>query len=546
MYYCFLLFQLSGVPSGGSLYPNQDSNMSTGSSHSNDGGVIVPSDGGAVGGPNAPNVAPPTANLKGGNTSLKVEPSPEKNLNHHPVPTARTPTERKRKRKGNNSSAAAMAAAAAAAAAAANNASGAAGGIPNLINPPDGSDGPNPGSGGKGAKKINDYFKHSSPSSPLRQNYPGLAYPTSPSGGPTAVPFGSGGAAGAEYLMGPQQSPRKVMTSSSPIGIPKSMQTDLTMESMSELEARSSQELETKENRIEELLRMNEELTRQLAAKTKDSDEKTNTINKCLTVAKELLIEKSGIEKKDARAQCMQNRLRLGQFVTQRVGATFQENWTDGYAFQELGKRQEEINNEREDIEKKKKMLVKRKPSEAVSNRKRSSSNTNVGGNGGSANSNSSSGIGSSAGGGSGNCSGAGGSMSGSGGGGSGGAIVPPSPGSSGGRDSCSSSAVSGLNNGASDETLFTKPPPRDGMTMQEYYEAEEILRLRLNSLKKEDAEMQLEMEKLERSRNLHIRELKRIHNEDQSRYNNHPMLNERYLLLMLLGKGGFSEVHKV
>lgn len=34
----------------------------------------------------------------------------------------------------------------------------------------------------------------------------------------------------------------------------------------------------------------------------------------------------------------MQNRLRLGQFVTQRVGATFQENWTDGYAFQELSR----------------------------------------------------------------------------------------------------------------------------------------------------------------------------------------------------------------
>lgn len=53
-------------------------------------------------------------------------------------------------------------------------------------------------------------------------------------------------------------------------------------------------------------------------------------------------------------------------------------------------------------------------------------------------------------------------------------------------------------------------------------------------------------MEKLERERNLHIRELKRIHNEDQSRFNSHPVLNERYLLLMLLGKGGFSEVHKV
>ena len=69
------------------------------------------------------------------------------------------------------------------------------------------------------------------------------------------------------------------------------------------------------------------------------------------------------------------------------------------------------------------------------------------------------------------------------------------------------------------------------------------VHRLRLNTLKKEDAEMLLEMEKLERSRNLHIRELKRLHNEDQSRYNTHPMLNDRYLLLMLLGKGGFSEV---
>lgn len=71
-------------------------------------------------------------------------------------------------------------------------------------------------------------------------------------------------------------------------------------------------------------------------------------------------------------------------------------------------------------------------------------------------------------------------------------------------------------------------------------------LQLRQSALKKEDADLQVEMEKLERERNLHIRELKRIHNEDQSRFNSHPVLNERYLLLMLLGKGGFSEVHKV
>ena len=55
-------------------------------------------------------------------------------------------------------------------------------------------------------------------------------------------------------------------------------------------------------------------------------------------VVKKLLKEKSSIEKKEARQKCMQNRLRLGQFVTQRVGATFQENWTDGHAFQELAR----------------------------------------------------------------------------------------------------------------------------------------------------------------------------------------------------------------
>lgn len=98
------------------------------------------------------------------------------------------------------------------------------------------------------------------------------------------------------------------------------------------------------------------------------------------------------------------------------------------------------------------------------------------------------------------------------------------SPGSSGmnANSQGSNAGPSGsgaLHNGSVEETMFTKPPPRDGMTMQEYYEAEEILKLRYASLRKEDADLQLEMEKLERSRNLHIRELKRIHNEDQSRY---------------------------
>ncbi|KAH8510311.1 hypothetical protein H0E87_008023 [Populus deltoides] len=41
------------------------------------------------------------------------------------------------------------------------------------------------------------------------------------------------------------------------------------------------------------------------------------------------------------------------------------------------------------------------------------------------------------------------------------------------------------------------------------------------------------------------IRELKRIRDEDGSRFNNFQILNHRYALLNLLGKGGFSEVYK-
>ena len=49
-----------------------------------------------------------------------------------------------------------------------------------------------------------------------------------------------------------------------------------------------------------------------------------------------------------------------------------------------------------------------------------------------------------------------------------------------------------------------------------------------------------MERDRLERERNLHIREIRRIQSEEQSRYRNHELLNERYLLLSLLGKGGF------
>ncbi|CAB4057578.1 TLK [Lepeophtheirus salmonis] len=286
--------------------------------------------------------------------------------------------------------------------------------------------------------KINDFFYKHSPASPVRgqsgstRSSPSEIIPASGTRSPLPTVNSSSFSHPVYSPQGKYPGPQNEYFQS-PKQVTKSVQTDMLLVDVRNLETRSQSELELKENRIEELSRMNEEMRRQLT--------------QMLRCSKRALIEKSKIERKEARAKCMHNRLRLGQFVTQRVGASFQENWTDGYAFLELAKRQEEIANEKEEIDRKRKLLYKRKPTEnGTGGRKRSTSNSGI-----------SSSI----------CT----------------SGIPSNVGSSTGS----------LHNGTADETMFTKPPPRD-----------------------------------ERSRNLHIRELKRIHNEDQSRYNNHPLLNEQ------------------
>ncbi|XP_022112704.1 serine/threonine-protein kinase tousled-like 2 isoform X5 [Pieris rapae] len=381
------------VNTGQPVHNNQDSNMSTGSSHSDkEVDALTPEKSAAMRG---------SATVPG---SALVPPSGA-------TPTIAMP-ERKRKRKGEE---------------------GVGGG----------------GGGGKqrnnSDKNIREYFSKHPSSSPVRHT--GAKSPSPQS---------------ANYPM---------------------IQTELTCQRIQELETQASSDLELRNNKIDELTRSNEELQLQVQAQNKAIDQHKSHINKCIEVVKKLLNEKSTIEKKEARQRCMQNRLRLGQFVTQRVGATFQENWTDGYAFQELTRRQEEITAEKEEIDRQKKLLMKKRPSNSEGRGKRTSSVA---------------------------------------------APTTPQP----------------LHNGT-DPPTFLKPDPLPSLNWQEYYEADEILKLRQSALKKEDADLQLEMEKLERERNLHIRELKRIHNEDQSRFSQHPVLSDRYLLLMLLGKGGFSEVHK-
>ncbi|KAL9992532.1 putative protein kinase TLK family [Helianthus debilis subsp. tardiflorus] len=73
----------------------------------------------------------------------------------------------------------------------------------------------------------------------------------------------------------------------------------------------------------------------------------------------------------------------------------------------------------------------------------------------------------------------------------------------------------------------------------------DEIYKSRLASIKREEETYVRERERHELEKGRLIREMKRIRDEDGSRFNNYQILNHRYALLNLLGKGGFSEVYK-
>lgn len=308
----------------------------------------------------------------------------------------------------------------------------------------------------------------------------------------------------------------------------------------------SATAIETKNTRIDELQKEKDDFQKELLSLKRDHEKQSFSFKKCLSVNKKLLIEKSTLEKKQARQKCMENRLRLGQFVTQRQGATFVENWVDGSAFNDIMKQQEVMNHAKEELDKERKLLAKKRPQlekepSSKTNKEanklvKSTQNlpsptspspnnslgmSNISSNNATGNSNNNQ-------------------------------IVTTSTSSSVAAAIAANSAAancatstSGNNSKSTDDTDVFVKPYSQSMTIQDWYEQDEILRLRQASLKKEEVDLQSELEKLERERNLHIRELKRIHNEDHSRFKDHPTLNERYLLLTLIGKGGFSEVHK-
>jgi hypothetical protein len=85
------------------------------------------------------------------------------------------------------------------------------------------------------------------------------------------------------------------------------------------------------------------------------------TVKRCLVMTRSLLIEKSQLEKKQARQKAMENRLRLGQFVTQRQGTSFVEQWVDGYDFLDKQRSQEQLTRAKENLDRERKTLTRKK-----------------------------------------------------------------------------------------------------------------------------------------------------------------------------------------
>lgn len=107
--------------------------------------------------------------------------------------------------------------------------------------------------------------------------------------------------------------------------------------------------------------------------------------------------------------------------------------------------------------------------------------------------------------------------------------------------------------NFTNDSSLSAMAPPssrslcltRDVLAELGAIEREDSVRMQLSALKREESKVAERITQLEHAKALLIKELKRVRDEDSSALGHRPTLNERYLLLSMLGKGGFSEVWK-
>jgi tousled-like kinase len=90
-----------------------------------------------------------------------------------------------------------------------------------------------------------------------------------------------------------------------------------------------------------------------------------------------------------------------------------------------------------------------------------------------------------------------------------------------------------------------TGGPENAPMHPDDWVVQEEVYKTRLAALKREEDMLRADLARLEMEKSAHLRELKRLRDEEGSRFNDFSVLHNRYLLLNMLGRGGFSEVFR-
>ncbi|KAI9014123.1 hypothetical protein DFJ74DRAFT_681313 [Hyaloraphidium curvatum] len=248
------------------------------------------------------------------------------------------------------------------------------------------------------------------------------------------------------------------------------------------------------QNKLDELERQREDLVQRHSSVVREAESKIleaqqnkkAQLERSRTILTELLTTQAREKAREKRRKCNENSLRLASMTVERSGMELQERWEEGYEFQEVEDKISRIAVEKEEIEKRRKLLTKRrnlvpKPAPAAD-----------------------------------------------------GVFAVPDP--------PQKDATAKPRKGAGSSRTATEEEP---LSLQDFYEQDEILKLRIGTLRKEEAELNAYLAKLQIDRNQHVREMRRIRDENASRFNNNPILCERYLLMELLGRGGFSEVWK-
>lgn len=255
-----------------------------------------------------------------------------------------------------------------------------------------------------------------------------------------------------------------------------------TDSSLSQANPQNADEVAKMNRIIEDHRRQIEELNSKNSLERRKNEASKETI-------KRLLIDKNQIERKALRDKTAADSPRIGCFKTTRTGDSFRDQWVDGWAFAEMDKKTEQINAERNEIASASALLKKRKPL----------------------------GIGK----------------------------EPKRPQAVNSQNDSNGMQPSTSSNTNGDDAIFRRPEEPKEIQYQEYIELDEIYKLRREHLRKEETDLSMEKERLEKEKQHHVRELKRASNESASQFNDHRLLHKRYLMLNLLGKGGFSEVWK-